>query len=268
MVDVNSLRAEVKKREVAVKRKTQRIQRNTGAKVAGTDYDPRRENANIGKYNAKQLTTYLNQLNSFVDRRTQFGSLSRGAPAPRTAIKAYDYRLRKVREQEREHHERMANQFIKPLGKSVEEFKAGRARNTRNPTVNPVYGALNNVSDVKSAGALFKLTKNLDEKLKRSHLPDKLAEGKEQLLKALDHMGETTFANEVNQLSDDQFDVLWFGTSFAESVFMKYGLETGRAANSKETWQESVINDAYNDIDEFLEWARTDIPEDLGGPKR
>ena len=257
MSEVERLRQEARARRRAVTDKIGRQRRNNGANVAGSEFDPRRDPNVIKSYNGPQLRRYIAQMNAFMSRSNQFVGGDNGAPLPRSAVREYQRRVSQFQSQGEARMAGMADIEIGPLGKTVSEFRQGRAMRVRNAVVNSPYGStIKDVGGIPSAKALDMLNKSMKDKLDSGFVPSKVKEGRSQLISALSIMGENEFIDKVNELSDYQFEVLWFGTSFADTAFLKYDIEQERAAGTrKERWQDRVIENDYKLISEFLEWA-------------
>lgn len=257
MSEVERLRALAKARRSAVTNKIGRTKRVNGADVSGSEFDPRRDHNAIKRYNGPQLKRYIAELDSFMARGNQFVRGDEGAPLPRAQARVYQNNVKRFQSQGEARIAAMAKIEITPIGLNVEEFRANRAMRVRNAVVNSPYGSsIKDVGGVTSAKALDILNKDMKAKLDPDYLPGKVKEGRESLVKALNIMGENEFVQKVNELSDWQFEVLWFGTSFADTAFLKYDIEQERAAGTrKERWQDKVVENDYKLISEFLDWA-------------
>ena len=84
--NVLALRAEVRKARARATRKVARFRRN-GVKVEGSKFDVRREAGAESRYNARQLQAYLDQLNGFTNRNTQYYRGQGGAPISGKTVK-------------------------------------------------------------------------------------------------------------------------------------------------------------------------------------
>ena len=264
MSEVERLRNEVKRRRQAVGNKIARTRRVSGANVAGSEFDPRRDPEVIKRYNTPQLRRYLADLNGFMARKNQFAAGDGGAPLPRNEVRVYEAKVDRFRNAGQRHMDTIGKQFIRPIGVTVEQFYGDRTKNRRLATVNTPYGsAVKSVKGITSHKALKELEKKIDEMNSENFLGEKLAQGRRNVRKALDIMGRQEDIATIDTLSDYQFDVLWFGSPFAEIVFSNYDIIQERAAGTrKERWQDKVISDNAVLIPEFLEWASNDIPRE------
>lgn len=86
--DVAGLRKMVRARQRAANNKVSRYKANN-VNIGKSEHDPRRNLKTIDKYNKTQLKSYLKQLNSFVDRSTQFVRGARGVPLSRDVFNTY-----------------------------------------------------------------------------------------------------------------------------------------------------------------------------------
>lgn len=259
MSDAKAIRAEVKKRLKAVQAKIRRTERNTGARVGGSEFDPRRRAGIENNYNAKQLSNYLVQLNDFMRRGNQFVGGHRGAPLPRGQVSYLMSQQEQIKAL-KEARDSAMNQLQTPAGMSVTQHTAMTPRMGGHSDFG-VYPDMNvSPKDIASAGALKKLTRQMINILKGDRVEKVINEGRDNLIKALEYMGEDEFVDAVEDLSDYQFDALWFGTNMAESTFLKYQQLKERAAGTrKEAWQDKVVDTAYAENKSLLDWAKTTV---------
>lgn len=262
MSDAKQIRAEVKKRLKAVQAKIRRTEQNTGAKVGGSEFDPRRRSGIENNYNAKQLSNYLVQLNDFMRRNNQFVGGHRGTPLPRGQVSYMLAQQEQIKALKNSRDSAM-NQLQTPAGMSVTQHTAMTPRMGGHSDFG-IYPDMNvEAKDIANVGALRKLTRQMISILKGDRVEKVINQGRDSLIKALEFMGEEEFVNAVEDLSDYQFDALWFGTNMAESTFLKYEQLKERAAGTrKESWQDKVVDTAFIENKALLDWAKTDVPRE------
>lgn len=256
--EAKRLRAEVQKRIKSVNAKIARTQKNTGAKLSGTEFDPRRRAGIEKNYNAKQLSVYLSKLNDFMRRTNQFVSGNRGAPLPRGQFNAYKKLEQEYGAAGAAHEATVGNiQLPEAYGDlTIRQHKAITPESQGSAVYGPYRQYNREAKDIKNVGALQKLSQNLKNMLRSSYLQGQISAGREQLEKALSIMGENEMINQVNGLSDYQFDVLWFGTEFAENVFDRYDLLKEREdGTAKERYQDSAHESQLDDLGGLLDFA-------------
>ena len=257
MSDLDRLRAELKKKRQAVTNKINRVQKNTGAKVGGSEFDPRRRAGIEKNYNAKQLQSHLAELKDFMRRGNQFVALSGGAPA--TKGEWYVYKRREeAQAAAREAYQAVQAKIETPSGYTALQNKQNAVEGPNAIVQGPYRQVNRNPSDIASRSALGKLSDDLLKQIKPDYLTDRIGAGRENLYKALLIMGNDDEMARLTYLSDEQFDAFWFGTNIAESVFMKYNLEHNSKDDSrKESWQAKAIADAAEDLGEYITWAES-----------
>jgi hypothetical protein len=255
--EVERLRAELKKARQAVTNKINRVQKSTGAKVGGSEFDPRRRVGIENSYNAKQLQSHLSELKDFMRRGNQFVALKGGIPA--TKGEWYVYKRREqAQAAAREAYQAVQAKIDTPSGYTALQNKQNAVEGP-NAIVQGPYRQINRQpSDVPSRSALGKLSEDLLKQIKPNYLTDRIGAGRENLYKALLIMGNDDEMARLTYLSDEQFDAFWFGTNIAESVFMKYNLEHNNVDGSrKEKWQDKAIADGAKDLGEYITWAES-----------
>lgn len=267
MSDLDRLRAEVERKRKAATNKINRTRRQNGAELAGTGFDPRRQPGIEHRYNRAQLQTYLSNLNDFMRRTNQFVGGSRGVPMRKGRFEAYK-KLENRQEALRQAHDNLMGELPTPTGMTV----AGNKQMLHQGAGNAVYGPYRQFdrapSDITGPASLEKLIKDMRNRVSSEFLPSRIQQGKENLKKALTVIGRTEFIDDINKLSDFQFDAFWYGTNVAEAVFMQYGIETERTASEvageeptrKERAQDKVIQGAVDELGSVLQWASQQKP--------
>lgn len=256
--EARKLRAEVQKKLISVNNKIARTQKNTGAKVAGSEFDPRRRAGIDKNYNVAQLRSYLNDLNAFMRRPNQFVAGSRGAPIPRGKYAAFQKLQKEYSEVAKSYEASVGNNVLpKEFDNMTVRAHKGIAPESQGSTVYGPYRKYDYAStDIKNVGALEKLANKIKSMLKRGYLEKEISEGRENLEKALTIMGEGEWIERIDQLSDYQFDVLWNGTEFADRVFAKYDLlQERKEGTRKEKWQDKVVDSQFAELGGLFDWA-------------
>lgn len=253
--EAKRLRAEVQRRLRSVNNKIARTKRTSGANIAGTEFDPRRRTGIEKNYNAKQLRGYLENLNQFMQRSNQFVAGAKGAPLR----KGYFQRVYKPNEalhnQVLEQHDRIMSQVKTPSGMSVREYagvvpQAGGASN-----YGPYTKFNREPGDIKNQRALEKLNADMVRMLKPQFMEGKVQQGKENLEKAILTIGKPELIDAMNELSDFQFEAMWFGSNFAEAVFQKYDLMNERKEGTrKEKWQDKIVDSEFDELGTVLSY--------------
>lgn len=261
MSDVNNLRDEARKRQKAVAAKIARIKKTTGADVNGSEFDPRRDASLIKRYNARQLNTYIGELNNFMRRPNQFVGGVKGAPIPRGQYLRYKQAEAEY-EKARLAHDESVGSVVTPTGMTVRQNKAAIPETTGSAVYGPYRKFDRNASDFTSANAVELLRKDLLNRATPDFLSSKIQQGRGNLKKVLIILGEYEYVDRIDKLTDYQFDLLWYGTTVAESVFMQYGIEKERAAGTrKERWQDKVVESAAGELGDVLEWVESQPKE-------
>lgn len=260
--EIEALRAEVRRRHKAATSKVSRL-RSRGVELGDTGYDVRRDLSKIKRYNAPQLKSYLNQLESFVDRKNAFVPGDSGVPLPAAKWREYK-RLEKQ-------YNRIGNREFETISDTV-PFKPGmstpRDRRERlskralGAAVNSPYQEINRDSrNVTSVNALDKLTSQMRNKTSQTFLPRELSKSRRQLMDMLVEIGNSEYVDAVSDLSDHQFNVLWNYTSFATEISSDYEIMKLRARGEAERAHEKIHEDNTHAISDLLQWAGS-IPDD------
>lgn len=233
--ELNALRAEARKRHRDATRKVSRLNRN-GVQLSGTKYDPRRDLERLKSYNAAQARAYINQLDKFVARETQFVQYANGeidkASAWQTYKKlenAYNRRVNKAYDNVEDLPLPSAyddkGKLVRPentVGRRMKTKVADR-RTSRGAAVNAVYDPpKRRATAVKNRKALKTLTDDMRKRVSgdldlKAFETGQLVFGKMNNVirdKDLDAM--------IKALSPKQFAILWKYTSFADDTTLNY----------------------------------------------
>lgn len=257
-MDINELRAEVARRQQAAQRKVARLRR-AGVNIAGTEYDVRRDRGRVSRYNTKQLSSYLSQLNTFVDRRNAFVGGVEGAPLPRADWRAYQKAEKAYKNAVDRHYENVKNVFIEQSGVTVGEFDK-RMRRERGRGTGGVPRPLEDLPSMEpfqitSAKRLRELTRRTSEKADGSFVPAQLKKQKFLLLQAVAAYGDQALSKQAKELTDYQLDVMWNYTDAPRDLFGGYQYMTLLSNNKADETQASIYEDASFEARQWLNWA-------------
>jgi hypothetical protein len=258
---LENLRNQVRARRNAVTAKENRIKKNTGVDLRGTKEDPRRPLEVVDKYNAKQLMSYLGDLNAFMSRNSGFVAGANGVPLPKDQWVEYKNLEKKFNSIGTEQFNKIADIFIPQSGMTISQ----RAKTISPDTVSAQGDIVNrpyshterDPKNIASPEALKVLIKDLKGKVSPKYLPAKLKESRGQAEEMLTTIGNTNLTARVQALSDNQFNTLWNYTNFTRQMSGIYFMLKRMAANTGERWYDSVVEDYEEDISEYLDWAES-----------
>lgn len=257
-MDINELRAEVKRRQQAAQRKVARLRRK-GVNVAGTPFDVRRDVGNISRYNSRQLQSYLSQLNEFVHRRNAFVPGVEGTPLPASKWRAYKRAEKAYIEKVNQHYAGVKDTFIPAAGKTVQGFDETmrRKRTAGKGGVPRPFEAISELQsfEVMDEKKLVRLQKRLETKVQSNYLPAELRRQRKTMLGAVAEFGNPELTQLAKKLTDDQLDTLWNYTDAPRDLFAGYHflqlLSTGKADEA----QANIHEDSSFETRQWLEWA-------------
>ncbi len=259
--NLENLRKIVRKRRSAVTAKENRIKRNTGVDIRGTDQDPRRPIGVVDKYNQKQLTTYLGDLDRFMTRNNGFIQGANGGVLPKNLYEEYKRLETKFNSIGGTHFEKVKNLFIPNAGMTIEErddkLRPDAAR-AQGDVVNRPYGFINrNPNNIPDEQALKTLITNLKKKVNSGYLPSEIKKQREQLSQMLTVIGDNDLNSRAEKLTITQFDILFNYTHFATNVSAIYFIMQNKARGSVDDAKDSVAEGYSHDIRELFNWAET-----------
>lgn len=224
--ELAQLRAVARARHKAATKKISRNKTNFGAEISGTKFDPRRDLAKVAKYNSSQIKGYINDLDSFVSRKTQFVPDSKYRPMPASDFKGYkgvetEYNKMLKREFEVVRHKKL------PSGFTVEQ-QLSMTESLHPYMHNPASGADHRgihrkSKTVKSLEALEKLKLDLRNRMTPEHRAKLEEADRISVNKMLLLIGDEALRERVNKLSSAKFRFMWkYSGKFANDLSMTY----------------------------------------------
>lgn len=260
MNELERLREMARKRRSAVTAKIGRIRRNTGVDIAGNPDDPRRPANVVKRYNSRQLNKYIAELNAFQSRDVGYVAGAGGVPIPKSKWREYKRLETRYNAAGALHEAKIADIFLPQAGMTLRQRNAMVHPTAVGEVVNRPYSQVErSASQVPGVKALDRLIKDMIKKTNKSFLPSEIKRSRKQLNDMLKTAGNGEFVKRANKLSNSQFDTLWNYTNFATLVSLSYEMAKLRAADAKERWHDSVVEDAASDIGELFDWA-SDLP--------
>lgn len=266
MSDLDSLRDEANRKRRAVSSKIARIKKATGAEIAGTGYDPRREAGAHKRHNRATLNKSIAEMDAFLSRGTQFVGLAGGTPVPRGKWNAYK-RNELEAMQVGQRHEDMLSEIPAPHrgDMTIGQAKAMVPKTQGSAVHGPYRRFDRSPQNFESLEGLEDANRQMLNMLNAKFLPTKIAAGKENLKKVLNILGESEAAEDVDSMSAFQFDVLWYGEpDVIERLFMKYEVQQLTAADPsrKERWQDRASENAIEEFGSVSKWVRSNVPNE------
>lgn len=256
-MDINELRAEVMRRQKAAQRKVARLRRN-GVNLSGTPYDVRRDPANIKRYNARQLTKYLGELNNFTSRNNSFVGGVEGSPIKRNEWLKYKAVEKAYLQKANANFEAVKDTYIPLAGTTVGDFettmrpKPGKGRGALRP-----LERLSELQPYQIVGErqLAKLRKSLEGKLSDRYLNKSLKFQKYQMLEAVKLFGDIELLEKASALTDEQFDTLWNYTDAPRDLFSGYVNARLLSTGGGDEASANIHEDSADDTKQWIEWA-------------
>jgi len=249
--------------------KVSRTRRFHNLDIAGTALDPRVPASNIAKMNAKELRSYTAKVEGFLSRNVQY---SKGAQGE---ILNHNIWTRQYMPTERAYNkfvtERRAeidNLLLPKRGNRKQEtIGQRRSRTNKVQEGGPLYAAGDILNDpyatihrkpgfVKGDAALLKIIETMKEKMTPGYKAKLIKKDRETIEKSLDAMGLSDLKQNFDTLSDEQFDILFNESSFAEYFFPRY-IEMKSKMGQMD---EEEIQDKREDILEDIDWVKKTVP--------
>ena len=254
MPDVNDFRKAVARKRASVTSKISRF-RKSGIELAGTEHDPRRDTERTKRYNSRQLQSYLGKLNEFMSRGTQFHTGSQGGIITKKAWDNYK-RIESEYNGVRKRYEASVNKVVFQ-GNDFATRKSLLAHPTGR-TVNEIYPEISRApSDLIDDAAVSRMSEFLKTMMTPEYVERRITNQRAGVRKMLDIMGENMLSDDIDELSDYQFDLMWFGPTGAAQD-LKSNYERAKevlAGRIRDKQIVEMIEESFDDFKDTIKWA-------------
>ena len=258
--EIENLRAEARRRHAAATRKISRIRKTTGAIIANSGADPRRNLKTVAKYNRKQLTAYIDALNQFNNRSNQYVSAGNRSPIPLSSWQEYKRLETALREKASRQLSKYGDKRLPGPGTLtvaermeilVPKSKGMRSHGAANPRE-----IVNLTPDsIESAAGLDKLIKTLKKKVTDKGTREELKRARINAIDMVKTLPSGDFVERVSNLSNDQFEQLWYYSPFADQVKLSYEIAMAMLSNKEKAFMPSIMQSSMQSMDDLLKWA-------------
>lgn len=255
----DELNAELRRLRKAVTRKISRIKTGQDIHLSGTRLDPRKAASTIANMAEPQRREYAREMAHFLDRGNQFVPDSQMRPMPRDVWRNYKRLEAQWNKKVRAHNEGVGD-IVLPDGLTVAQRQASLQAlhpQMANPAVNGPSEIERESTNVASVSSLKNLTEKMRERLEPGHFEKLVESGRETFNKMADVIGDESFRQSVNDLTPQQFEILWTWTPFAAATSIHYELAMKELSpRDKETWAGTALDNAVKEMKKDVEWAR------------
>lgn len=258
-MDINELRAEVMRRQKAANAKIARLRRK-GVQIAGSEFDVRRDPNRVGRYNSRQLQSYLGELNEFTQRRVQFVPGSEGVPIRAHIFNHAQRTAREYNAMVRQHEEQVGDTFIPKAGMTANEFMrdvVGTRKRGKGGKVRPLTAEDRRSFEFVSEDKIVKWRESMERKMRPDYLKDTIEKQKYKMYELIDHFGDDKLSELAKSLTNDQVNVLWNYTDAPRDMFNSYYMARLTSTGKADDTFARIDEDSISDVKDWLEWAGT-----------
>ena len=261
MATLQELRKLVRARHRAATKKISRMNRVVGVEVSGSKDDPRRNLKFVDKYTRAQLNKYLKQLDTFVDRKTQFVPDARRRPIPIAKWKEYkkveaDYNKKVKAQFDKVKHIKLPNQMTIEARNAMTNVAVPQMLN---PSTN-IKRSINRKSlSVSGERQLDILMMELKRRMTPQQRAKEAKRNRKIVIDMLHFMDDEESANRIAKLSTEQFEMLFdYSADFMNALSLFYENSkklagTPTKAQIKVAAQQNA--DLKVELDELISWA-------------
>lgn len=263
MLDINELRAEVARRRKAAQSKIARLRRK-GVRLEGSQFDVRRDPHRVGRYNSRQLQSYLGELNEFTQRRVQFVPGVEGTPIRAHVFKHAQRTANEYNAMVQKHEQDVSNIFIPKAGMTAGEFMrdvVGTRKRGKGGKVRPLTVEARNSFEFVSEDKIMKWRESMERKMRPNYLNDSIEKQKYKMYELIDHFGDDKLSEIAKSLSSEQVNVLWNYTDAPRDMFNSYYMARLTSTGKADDTFARIDEDSTSDVKDWLEWASNLSPQ-------
>lgn len=261
--ELAALRAEVSRLRRRVGQKVSRLRRSAGVELSGSSVVPSREAKAHNRYNATQLNAYAKELSGFLDRKVQFVPDREGRPIPKAK---WDKEYKTLERQYNENVDAIVKNVRDldlPNGQSIGEYMSEMTpthRTMTNPAVNSMYDPpVRSSKNFRSESALDKMIDTMRVRTSPGYTDQVVNVAREQAEQMLDVIGDSKLRKSVEELSDQQFFVLWQYTAFAKALSLNYEIKFKTLAGERKSqpFDPTILENSLAESKALAEHAKT-----------
>jgi hypothetical protein len=257
--EIDDLRIEVARLRRAATRKISRIKTIHGARVSGTEFDPRRSAGSHSQYTSKQLSAYRERLQEYLSRQNQFVPDALRRPVPRAEFMEYKRAEQQYRESAGQVFDRIKDVEL-PSGETIVQRLAKMDvlhKQMHNPSVNMIFDPhTREAMDITSRDAMRKLTKSMKRDSSPASIRRKINQARQQFAQMMDTINMPELYAATKSLNNNQFVALWNYRGFASVVSFAYEMAKKMLSPKDESWGHQQLRDQMMDAMEMVDWAR------------
>lgn len=259
--DLNELRAQARKQHRAATKKISYLRNQKEVELSGSQFDPRRSARAISSYNRNQLNSYISQLETFNSRSTRFYRGARGTVITGEAWRQFRAAAVKVSRRNKVAFEKIA-EIPLPNGTTIRQRVS--MTTPKHPTMGTNLSVNRPFEEVKKSprsmignkGALI-MAQEMQSRLGPKWFSSRIKSDRESFHKMLAVANDHELSDKVDKLSDEQFNILWNYTGFADALGHWYQNLKDAMLGKEEPYFQETTDQSLRDVDDLIKWAGT-----------
>lgn len=243
---LNALRQQAVKRHKAATRKVSRL-KASGVSISGTGHDPRVDLAKVKTMNTREATRYLQRLDAFVSRETQFVAGARGKVLSGNLWKRKEQLENQLNKEKAQHLAQIADINIPGAGMTVAERVA--AMIPKHPTMGmpaayqPHLPVKSGQQSFTSDKALKEAIKDLEGKVGGKYFDKTFKSQYTAAKKMVKDIANKDLSKKFKTLTPEEFSFIWNYTNFAEVTALDYTTRKSMLHDRRErAWYDQTID--------------------------
>ena len=256
---IGQLRETAKRLERNATRKMSRLRHGrTPVELTGSKFDYRKGAKTIDTMRSRDLQSHIKRLQGFNSRTARFMPTAEGIAGPKE-VNRYEKAKRAVNRK----REKLAEKFgDRPTAGGVETYKERFAmreaaqRRMSDPSVNNPFRKIED-GGIKFATpeALLKMAKKFENESRPEFDRERTLKNRDTLEKILDIVDQEELRDLARNMTDEQFDLMWFDPDFMAGEGWLYAQAMGKINNKTMSEKQMAAFEDQVDIEKELAYG-------------
>lgn len=223
----------------------------SGVEVAGTKFDPRISPDRVKRLNSRQLQSYIQRLDSFVSRETQFVPDRQNKPMRGSLMNQYKSLETEYNRRVNTKFDDVKDIFLPSIGLTIGERMRAMIPEKQqfgNRAVNAPYAPPVRLSkNFDSEQGLKRMIQDMKKRLRTDFEMKQLKRSQREFGQMSNIIKRPDLVKDVSDLTPEEFGILWNYTNFATVSSLMYQIQMALLSSKEKPWHASQLEDAIDD---------------------
>ena len=241
--EIERLREEYRRARRQATQKITRTRQRTGARLAGSEYDPRKPVGHQNKLTARQLRSGIAEMKAFTSRNNQYVAGAANEPLPKAKVDAFLKAQELYNRDRSRRREKIYTQKIAGTDMTYGDKKRGLVE-AGIPNRTPLSFSRIDPANISSAKSLEKLTRTLKRSTGDAGFRRQVRSARTTLQRMAIGTSDGSLQDVFSNLSDEQVLKLYDDDDFRNNL-LAYG-DSGSTSATGEDVYENARNKVYS----------------------